>query len=50
MGTVHGEELSYVFGAPLTDFLSYFPRNFTKPEVTLSEIFMIYLGNFARMG
>lgn len=50
MGTAHGEDLPYIFGAPLTDSLSHFPNNFTKPEVTLSEALMIYIGNFARTG
>lgn len=50
MGTVHGEELPYVFGAPLAESLNHFPRNFTKSEVALSEAFMIYVGNFVRTG
>nr|CAD7443806.1 unnamed protein product [Timema bartmani] len=29
-GCVHGEELSYVFGAPLVGGLSHFTRNYTK--------------------
>ncbi|XP_063224894.1 neuroligin-4, X-linked-like [Bacillus rossius redtenbacheri] len=50
MGTVHGEELPYVFGAPLVDGFSHFPRNYTKSEVGLSESVMLYFGNFARTG
>lgn len=50
MGTVHGEDLPYVFGAPLVDGFSHFPRNYTKSEVALSEAIMIYWANFARTG
>lgn len=50
MGSVHGEELPYVFGAPLVDGFSHFPRNYTKSEVALSEAIMIYWSNFVRTG
>jgi neuroligin len=50
MGTVHGEELPYVFGAPLVDGFNHFPRNYTKSEVGLSEAFIVYFSNFARTG
>ncbi|XP_050427757.1 neuroligin-4, X-linked-like [Adelges cooleyi] len=51
MGTAHGEELPYVFGAPMvTDGMNHFSRNFTKAEAALSDAMIIYLGNFARTG
>lgn len=50
MGTVHGEDLPYVFGAPLVEGFSHFPRNYTKSEVALSEAVMIFWSNFARTG
>lgn len=50
MGTVHGEDLPYVFGAPLVDGFSHFPRNYTKSEIALSEAIMIYWSNFVRTG
>lgn len=50
MGTVHGEDLPYIFGAPLVDGFSHFPRNYTKSEVALSEALMIFWSNFARTG
>ncbi|KAG6442969.1 hypothetical protein O3G_MSEX002589 [Manduca sexta] len=49
-GCIHGEELPYVFGAPLVGGLAHFPRNYTKAEVTLSESVMLYWGNFAKTG
>lgn len=50
MGTVHGEELPYLFGAPLVDGFNHFPKNYTKWEIALSEAVIIYWTNFARTG
>lgn len=50
MGTVHGEDLPYVFGAPLVDGFGHFPHNYTRSEVALSEALMVFWGNFARTG
>ncbi|ALC46886.1 CG34139 [Drosophila busckii] len=50
MGTVHGEDLPYIFGAPLVEGFSHFPQNYTKSETALSEAVMIYWTNFARTG
>ncbi|XP_063241609.1 neuroligin-2-like [Bacillus rossius redtenbacheri] len=50
LGTAHGEELPYVFGAPLAYETSAFYRNYTKSEVALSESLMIYVSKFARTG
>ncbi|KAK9869524.1 hypothetical protein WA026_003278 [Henosepilachna vigintioctopunctata] len=50
MGTVHGEELPYFFGAPLVDGFNHFPNNYTRSELALSEAFIIYIANFARTG
>ncbi|XP_072394349.1 neuroligin-4, Y-linked [Diabrotica undecimpunctata] len=50
MGTVHGEELPYIFGAPLVDGFNHFAKNYTKSELALSESFLIYIANFVRTG
>lgn len=50
IGTVHGEDLPYVFGAPLVDGFSHFPHNYTKAEVSLSESIILFWSNFARSG
>ncbi|XP_042909755.1 neuroligin-4, X-linked isoform X1 [Parasteatoda tepidariorum] len=50
MGCIHGEDVPYVFGAPLVTALSHFHRNFTKPESSLSEAVMTYWTNFVRYG
>lgn len=50
MGAIHGEELPYVFGAPLVDGFSHFPQNYTKSEVALAESMMLFVANFAKAG
>lgn len=52
---MHGEELAYLFGAPLAVQLlgrsiGHFASNYSKPEVTLSEAVMTYWINFAKFG
>ncbi|KAF2366524.1 Carboxylesterase type B [Trinorchestia longiramus] len=49
-GTVHGEELAYVFGAPLVGGFSHFTLNYTQDEVLLSELVMKLWTNFAKTG
>ncbi|XP_050430481.1 neuroligin-4, X-linked [Adelges cooleyi] len=49
-GCIHGEELPYIFGAPLVGGLMHFPKNYTKSEILLSEAAVIYWSNFARTG
>ncbi|CAH0557830.1 unnamed protein product [Brassicogethes aeneus] len=49
-GCIHGEELPYLFGAPLVGGFMHFVKNYTKSEMALSETTMIYWSNFARTG
>ena len=49
-GGVHGDELPYVFGAPLVRGLSPFPSSYTMQEVELSKIMMRMWTNFAKTG
>lgn len=50
LGCIHGEDIPYVFGAPLVHTLSHFHRNFTRPEASLSEAVMAYWTNFVKFG
>lgn len=51
MGSVHGEELPFVFGAPLwVEGFGHFPKNYTKSELALSESIMQYFANFVKTG
>lgn len=47
---IHGDELPYVFGAPIVDGLSPFPSTYTSAEKMLSEAVMTYWTNFAKTG
>ncbi|KAL7035915.1 hypothetical protein ACKWTF_008621 [Chironomus riparius] len=49
-GCIHGEDLPYFFGAPLVGGLSHFTKNYTKAEMLLSEVVMLYWSNFVRTG
>ncbi|XP_076323980.1 neuroligin-4, X-linked-like isoform X2 [Tachypleus tridentatus] len=50
LGCIHGEDLSYIFGAPLVDFLAHFQPNYTRSEEILSESVITHWTNFARTG
>lgn len=50
MGSVHGADLPFVFGAPLVGGFGHFPRNYTNNEVALSEGILQYFANFVRTG
>ncbi|CAL4108169.1 unnamed protein product, partial [Meganyctiphanes norvegica] len=50
VGCVHGEELAYVWGAPLVPNLAFFKSNFTQPEIKLAETVLSYWTNFATTG
>lgn len=49
-GGVHGDDLAYVFGAPLTDGTDPFPATYTRSDRTLAETTMRYWTNFIRTG
>ncbi|KAK3589975.1 hypothetical protein CHS0354_035003 [Potamilus streckersoni] len=46
----HGEELPYIFGAPLVDGISPFPQQYTSSEKILSQTMMRFWTNFAKTG
>ncbi|XP_054721244.1 neuroligin-4, X-linked-like [Uloborus diversus] len=50
VGCITGEDLPYVFGAPLVTSLAHFGNNYTKAEVSLSEVIMTQWTNFAKYG
>uniref|UniRef100_A0A1B6MDA4 Carboxylesterase type B domain-containing protein n=1 Tax=Graphocephala atropunctata TaxID=36148 RepID=A0A1B6MDA4_9HEMI len=49
-GVMHGEELPYIFGAPLVTTVRPFRSNYTSYQVALSESLMLFFGNFVRAG
>ena len=49
-GGVHGDDLTYVFGAPLTDGIDPFISTYTRGEKMLTEAILTYWTNFVRTG
>ncbi|XP_060577077.1 neuroligin-4, Y-linked-like isoform X3 [Ruditapes philippinarum] len=49
-GGVHGDELPYIFGAPLVGGVSPFPTAYTPQEKELSKFMMRMWTNFAKTG
>ena len=49
-GSLHGEELAYGLGMPLTGGSNHLKQNYTFQEQVLSEVMMHYWGNFAKTG
>jgi neuroligin len=49
-GSIHGEELAYVFGMPLVGGTNHLTMNYTRAEMLLSEMVITYWTNFARTG
>lgn len=47
---VHGDELPYIFGAPLVEGLSPFPSDYNSAEIAISEAMMRFWSNFAKSG
>ncbi|KAK3095941.1 hypothetical protein FSP39_021115 [Pinctada imbricata] len=47
---IHGDELPYIFGAPLVDGVSPFPSKYKKNEKELSAFMMRMWTNFAKSG
>lgn len=51
MGCIHGEDLPYLFGAPLAGIkLGHFQDKYSQGEQQLSEAIMAFWINFARTG
>jgi hypothetical protein len=57
LASAHGDELPFLFGAPLAQHTSpdqrsfgFFSSNFTRSEIGLSEAVMTYFTNFAKFG
>ncbi|CAG2169935.1 unnamed protein product [Oppiella nova] len=51
-GCIHGQDLAYMFGAPLVSGMqfSFFSSNYSRAESALSETVMTYWTNFAKTG
>lgn len=49
-GGVHGDELMFVFGAPLTDGIYPFPSTYSRSDKALAESVLTYWINFIKTG
>lgn len=52
LGCLHGEDLAFVFGAPLVPGhqVGFFSSNYSKSEASLAEIVITFWTNFAKYG
>lgn len=52
LGCPHGDDLAFVFGAPLVPGaeLGFFPTNYTKAEASFAETVITLWTNFAKYG
>lgn len=50
MGSVRGEDLSYIFGAPLVGGMPNFPQNFSRQDMGVAEAVLNFFTNFAKSG
>ena len=49
-GGIHGDELMFVFGAPLADGVDPFPSTYSRSDKALAETVLKYWVNFIAAG
>ncbi|XP_045472244.1 neuroligin-1-like [Harmonia axyridis] len=50
LGSVRGEDLIYILGMPLVGGHPFFPQNFTRQDMGVSEALLNFFSNFAKCG
>ncbi|XP_017784520.1 PREDICTED: neuroligin-1-like [Nicrophorus vespilloides] len=50
LGSVRGEDLTYLLGLPLVGGLPNFPQNFSRQDMGVAEAALNFLSNFAKSG
>ncbi|XP_039279154.1 neuroligin-1-like [Nilaparvata lugens] len=50
LGSVRGDDLPYLMGLPLVEGMPYFPRNYTRQDIAVSETLLSYFTNFVKTG
>ncbi|XP_049947881.1 neuroligin-2-like [Schistocerca serialis cubense] len=50
LGSVRGEDVSYVLGLPLVGGVPNFPQNFSRQDMGVAEAVLTFLTNFAKTG
>ncbi|XP_057662590.1 neuroligin-4, X-linked-like isoform X1 [Diorhabda carinulata] len=50
LGSIRGEDLTYILGLPLVGGLPHFPQNFSRQDVGIAEAMLNFISNFAKSG
>ncbi|CAG9823496.1 unnamed protein product, partial [Phaedon cochleariae] len=50
LGSVRGEDLTYILGLPLVGGQPFFPQNFSRQDAGVAEAMLNFLANFAKSG
>ncbi|XP_026677710.1 neuroligin-4, X-linked-like [Diaphorina citri] len=50
LGSVRGEDLPYILGLPLVQGLPFFPQNYSKQDIAISESMVTFFTNYAKTG
>ncbi|XP_030749006.1 neuroligin-4, Y-linked-like [Sitophilus oryzae] len=50
LGSVRGEDLTYILGQPLVAGLPFFPQNYSRQDMGVSEALLNFVSNFAKTG
>lgn len=50
LGSVRGEDLTYILGLPLVGGLPHFSQNFTRQDMGVAEAVLNFFANFAKSG
>ncbi|CAG9863440.1 unnamed protein product [Phyllotreta striolata] len=50
LGSIRGEDITYVLGLPLVGGQPHFPQNFSRQDLGVAEAMLGFVGNFAKSG
>ncbi|XP_022918965.1 neuroligin-4, X-linked-like [Onthophagus taurus] len=50
LGSVRGEDVTYILGLPLVGGMPFFPHNYTKQDMGVAEAVLNFFSNFAKSG
>ncbi|CAH1098820.1 unnamed protein product [Psylliodes chrysocephalus] len=50
LGSIRGEDLTYILGLPLVGGLPHFPQNFSRQDLGIAEAMLNFVSNFAKSG
>lgn len=50
LGSIRGEDISYIFGLPLVGGGAFFSRNYSRQDQTVAEAVLTFFTNFAKTG